>query len=54
MFGVFGTIDGDRMATIINRYLLAFFDKHLKGVDSPLLHAPATEFPEVEFLARGL
>jgi len=47
--GVLGSIDGARMERILNGYVLAFFDKYLRGKDSPLLKAPAASFPEVEF-----
>ena len=43
------TIEAERMISIQNIYILAFFDKHLKGLDAPLLDGPAAEFPEVEF-----
>jgi predicted dienelactone hydrolase len=50
--GFLGPINGSRMEAIVNRYLLAFFDKHLKGVDSPLLQGPDPSYPEVDFQAR--
>jgi predicted dienelactone hydrolase len=51
--GFLGDIDGYRMEEIMNAYLLAFFDQHLKGIDSPLLAGPSTSFPKVEFQARN-
>jgi len=42
-------IQGERMIYIQNVYSLAFFDKHLKGLASPLLNGPSAEFPEVVF-----
>jgi len=38
-----------RMHRVANTYLLAFFDKYLKGLESPLLTGPSNEFPEVTF-----
>jgi hypothetical protein len=40
-------IDGQKMLKIMNAYTLAFFNKHLKGMDSPLLDGPSPDFPEV-------
>lgn len=37
------------MTIAINRYLLAFFDRHLKGLDAPLLDAVPSAYPEVNF-----
>jgi hypothetical protein len=45
----FGPISGYRMVKIVNDYVLAFFDKHLKGEMSPLLDGPSADYPEVEF-----
>ena len=41
----------ERLARIVSRYTIAFFDKHLKGVDQPLLQGPSMEIPEVHFEA---
>jgi hypothetical protein len=46
---VIGTIDPARAVEIINTYVVAFFNKHLKGEDVPLLDAPSADFPEVTF-----
>ena len=51
--GLLGPIDGQRMETILNHYLIAFFDKHLMGIPSPLLDAPDPVFPEVNFQSRS-
>ncbi|MGI8732051.1 MAG: alpha/beta hydrolase family protein [Pyrinomonadaceae bacterium] len=51
--GILGTIDGGRMERIINDYVLAFFDKYLKGKDAPLLKGPPANYPEVEFNSHG-
>jgi hypothetical protein len=48
-----GNIDGYKMLKIMNAYILAFFDKHLKGIDSPLLNGPSADFPEVILKARN-
>jgi hypothetical protein len=45
-------IEGGRMISIQNVYSLAFFDKHLKGLASPLLDGPSAEFPEVIFTSN--
>lgn len=37
---------------IIAAYSLAFFDRYLKGIESPLLAAPSPQFPEVAFRRR--
>lgn len=37
---------------IITAYTLAFFDRYLKGIESPLLAAPSPQFPEVAFRRR--
>lgn len=48
--GLAGTINGKRGSGIINRYVLEFFDKYLKGKDSELLSNPSSEYPEVELI----
>ena len=40
-------IVGQKMLKIMNAYTLAFFNKHLMGIDSPLLDDPSPDFPEV-------
>jgi predicted dienelactone hydrolase len=47
-----GEIDGYRMLKIINDYTLAFFNKHLKGIDSGLLNGLSSEYPEVEIKVK--
>ena len=49
--GVLGAIAPERGLTIANAYLVAFFDRYVKGVDSPLPPA-AGSFPEVQFSSR--
>jgi hypothetical protein len=38
--------------TILNRCLVAFFDKHVMGIASPLLDGPDPNYPEVDFQSR--
>jgi hypothetical protein len=40
------------MVEIINTYVLAFFDKHLRGETVPLLDGPSPDYPDVEFQLR--
>jgi hypothetical protein len=49
----FGSIDGDRMIEIVNRYAVAFFDECLQGEMSPLLDGPSPAFPEVTIEMRN-
>jgi predicted dienelactone hydrolase len=46
---------GERIAEILNRYCLAFFNTFVKGESgrSPLLDGPVAEFPEVTFQTFG-
>ena len=48
-FGISGKVDDQKMLKIMNFYTLAFFNKYLKGIDSPLLDGPSPDFPEVIF-----
>jgi predicted dienelactone hydrolase len=43
------SIPDKRMYRVANAYLLAFFDKYLKGAEAPLLTGPSQAFPEVTF-----
>ncbi|GHE55277.1 lipase [Streptomyces longispororuber] len=43
------TLSGRRAAEITRAYIGAFFDRHLRGTDSPLLDGPAPAHPEVTF-----
>jgi len=52
-FGLLGSIDGYRMLQLLNDYVLAFFNQHLKGVDSPLLDGPSSTYPEVTFHVKN-
>jgi predicted dienelactone hydrolase len=51
--GLDGPIDARRAHNIINAYSRAFFDRYLKGTTAqPLLAGPATQYPDVLFMAR--
>jgi pimeloyl-ACP methyl ester carboxylesterase len=52
-FGLKGPINGERVLGIINAYVVAYFDKYLLGIGSPLLDGPSSQYPEVEFEAKG-
>lgn len=47
--GMTGDIDGERSADIVNRYVLDFFNKHLKETGGGLISKPNPAYPEVEF-----
>ena len=47
---VFGKIDGSLMIKITNDYVLSFFNKYIKGIDSPLLES--NPYSEVTFKKR--
>jgi len=49
-----GKIDGERCLNIQNRYILAFFEKYLKGIDDGFLDGPSPEYPEVEFMMKNI
>lgn len=44
-----GYIGGARGVEITNAYVGAFLDRHLRGLDTPLLDGPSAGYPEVEF-----
>ncbi|CAJ35738.1 predicted acetylhydrolase [Methanocella arvoryzae MRE50] len=46
-----GPVDGRHASRIINAYLVAFFDRHLTGLDSPLLNGTQA-YPEDVFRSR--
>ncbi len=50
--GILGPIDGYRFLKIQNDYVLAFFDKHLRGLSAPLLEGAASDYAEVKFKSR--
>ena len=41
------------MTDITSAYTLAFFDKHLKGIDVPLLDGETSDYPEVSMAVRN-
>lgn len=45
--GALGTVDGWAMKKILDDYTLAFFNKHVKGTEGPLLDGPSAEHPDV-------
>jgi len=52
--GLTGEIDGYKMLDLENKYVLAFFDKHLKGKPSSLLNQNPADYPDVNFKSRNL
>jgi hypothetical protein len=44
-----GPIDQVRALEVTRRYVLAFFDVHLRAIPNALLDGPSAEFPEVRF-----
>lgn len=46
------TIRPNEMIEIVNAYLLAFFNKHLKQQESSLLDQPVSPFEQVDFYSR--
>lgn len=52
--GLCGAIDGDRALAILNAYVLAFFDRHLRGRPAPLLDGRTAPFPEVILETRRM
>lgn len=47
--GMTGSMNGARGAEIVNRYLLEFFNQHLRGIESKLLAGPTKDYPEVKY-----
>lgn len=48
--GLKGPINGARVQTLIQNYVLAFFDLQFKGIPTPLFNGPQPDYPEVNFL----
>jgi predicted dienelactone hydrolase len=42
-------ISNERMRQVVDAYLVAFFERYLKGKQEPLLDKPSERFPEVTF-----
>jgi len=49
-----GDLEPARMLQLVNAYILAFFNRYLKGEDAPLLEGPSPDYPEVEIQARNV
>ncbi len=47
--GFIGSIDGYRMLDVTNTYVISFFNKYLKNIDSQLLESISSFYPEVIF-----
>ncbi|MFE7509127.1 alpha/beta hydrolase family protein [Promicromonospora sp. NPDC057488] len=43
------TVGGERGVEITAAYMGAFLDRHLRGLEAPLLDGPSAAYPEVEF-----
>ena len=52
MVGYIGAIRPKRGLEIANAYLVAFFNRYLKDIDSDLLQGPSSVYPEVQFDKR--
>jgi dienelactone hydrolase len=50
--GYIGPIRPERGLEISNAYLVAFFNRYLKDIDSELLQGPSSAYPEVQFDRR--
>ncbi|OME92136.1 MULTISPECIES: alpha/beta hydrolase family protein [Paenibacillus] len=48
--GITGDINGKRGSSIVNQYVLDFFNKQLKGTGGNLLQGPSDMYPEVKFI----
>ncbi|GHO83989.1 alpha/beta hydrolase family protein [Dictyobacter formicarum] len=51
LFGLLGSIDGQRGIQITRTYVRTFFDTYLNNKPSPLLREPTNAYPEVQFSA---
>jgi hypothetical protein len=49
-----GIVDAERGTQIIDAYVIAFFDRYLKGESTPLLDGPSPDYPEVDFEMRNI
>lgn len=47
--GLKGPINGKRVVSIINDYLIAYFDQELKGIISPIPFGASPEYPELRW-----
>ncbi|MGG3308157.1 dienelactone hydrolase family protein [Paenibacillus lautus] len=48
--GITGDINGKRGSSIVNQYVLDFFNKQLKGTGGTLIEGPSDKYPEVKFI----
>lgn len=48
--GITGEINGKRGSSIVNQYVLDFFNKQLKGTGGNLIQGPNDMYPEVKFI----
>ncbi len=51
--GIVGPIDGEQFFNIMEYYVRAFFDKHVKGVPGAVIEDLSTTYPEVYFKSRN-
>ncbi|MEK4512005.1 Platelet-activating factor acetylhydrolase plasma/intracellular isoform II [Paenibacillus anaericanus] len=51
--GITGDINGKRGSSIVNQYVLGFFNKQLKGTGGNLIQGPNDMYPEVKFISPG-
>ncbi|WP_433945108.1 alpha/beta hydrolase family protein [Paenibacillus sp. SN-8-1] len=54
LLGITGKIAPERANTVINAYMLDFFDKYLKNQGGILMKGPDSRFPEVKFVTSLL
>lgn len=54
ILGITGKITPARANTVINAYMLDFFDRYLKNQGGILMKGPDSRFPEVKFVTRTL
>lgn len=54
MLGITGKITPERANSVINAYMLDFFDRYLKQQGGTLLKGPDRRFPEVKFITQLL
>src|SRR5260221_7985959 len=47
-----GSVDALRSIKIVNAYIVAFFDKHLKAKSATLLDGQSKDFIEVKFTSK--
>lgn len=54
LLGITGRIAPERADTVINAYMLDFFDKYLKNRGGALMKGPDSRYPEVKFVSSLL